>query len=146
MFTRIFLTGLLAILLSFKKENDIPGERNSADELLTQKSWILASHGLDDNGNDKIDPSEESIEDCQKDNITHFYPDGTGVFDDNTLSCGNGIDKQPFTWAFTDRETRIDFLNDSARILRLNDHELILYKELVFSNNDTVKFILTYTH
>jgi hypothetical protein len=146
MFTRILLTALLAILLSFKKESDTLGERISAAELLTQKPWILASHGWDENGNDKIDASEESIEDCQKDNITHFYPDGTGMFDDNTLSCGNGIDKQPFTWFFTDSQKGIDFLYDSAGIFRLNDQELIIYKELAFSNNETVKFILKYTH
>lgn len=146
MFTRIFLTGLLAILLSCKKENDTPGQSISAADLLTQKPWILTSHGLDDNGNDKIDPSEEGIEDCQKDNITHFYPDGTGMFDDNTLSCGNGIDKQPFTWGFTDSEKGIDFLYDSVKIFRLNDHELIIYKEMIFSNNETIKFILAYRH
>ena len=146
MFTRILLTGILTILLSCKKEKDTLNEKAPAIVLLTQKPWILASHGFDDNNNGRIDLSEEAIEECQEDNITHFYVDGTGMFDDNTLSCATGIDKQPFTWTFTDSESGIDFLYDSARIARLNDEELIIYKELTFSNNDAVKFILIYKH
>jgi len=146
MLTKSFFIGIVAIILSCKKENAIVNEPVSATEFLTQRPWILVSHGLDDNRNEKIDPSEENIEDCQKDNITHFYPDGTGMFDDNTLSCANGIHKQPFTWTFNNSETGIDFLYDSAKIFRLNEQELIIYKELVFSNNDTVKFMLIYKH
>lgn len=146
MFTRILLTALFLILLSCKKEIDTRNEKVPAIELLTQKPWTLISHGLDSNGNDKIDPAEESIEDCQEDNITNFYPDGTGLFDDNAISCGIGIEKEAFVWAFTDTETGIDFLYDSLRILRLTDHELIFYKELILSTNDKVKFILMYTH
>jgi hypothetical protein len=146
MCTRIILTGLVAIFLSCKKENDTPGEKISATELLAQKPWILASYGMDENGNAKIDPAEEGIEDCQRDNTTHFYPDGTGLFDDNTISCGTGVDKETFTWVFTDSENGIDFLYDSVKILQLNGQELTLYKDLVFSNSDTVKFILNYRH
>jgi hypothetical protein len=146
MFTRTILTGLVAIFLSCKKENDTPGEKISATQLLAQKPWILANHGLDENGNDKIDPSEEEIENCQKDNTTHFYPDGTGLFDDNNLSCGNGIDKVAFRWIFTGSETGIGFLDDSVKILRLTGGELILYKEIIFSNNGPMKSILRYKH
>ena len=146
MLTRVFLTGLLSILLSCKKENDNGSGGRTATELLTLKPWILSSHGFDDNRNDKIDDTEESIEDCQKDNITHFYRDGTGLSDDHTISCGTGIDKDAFTWVLTHAETRIDFLYDSLKILRLTERELVLCKELVFSNNDTIKFIVTYKH
>jgi hypothetical protein len=146
MLTRVLLTGLLSILLGCKKENGIGSGNRNATELLTLKSWTLSSHGFDDNRNNKIDPGEESIEDCQKDNITHFYRDGTGLFDDNTISCGTGIDKEAFTWVFTHAETRIDFLYDSVKILRLTYRELVICKELAFSNNDTVKFIVTYKH
>jgi hypothetical protein len=146
MLTRVFLTGLLSILLSCKKENDTGSGGRTATELLTLKPWILSSHGFDDNRNDKIDDAEESIEDCQRDNITHFYRDGKGLFDDHTISCGTGIDKESFTWVFTHAETRIDFLYDSVKVLRLTDRELILCKELVVSNNDRVKYIVTYKH
>jgi hypothetical protein len=146
MLTRVLLTGLLSILLSCKKENDIGSGRRTATELLTQKPWRLSSHGFDDNRNNKIDPGEEGIEDCQRDNITHFYRDGTGLFDENRVSCGTGIDEEAFTWVFTHTETGIDFLYDSVKILRLTDRELILCKELDFSNNNPVKFIITYKH
>ena len=146
MLTRVFLTGLLSILLSCKKENDNGSGGRTAAELLTLRPWILSSHGFDDNRNHKIDDAEESIEDCQKDNITPFYMDGTGLFDDHTISCGTGIDKEAFTWVFTHAETRIDLRYDSVKIIRLTDRELILCNELAFSNNDTVKFIVSYKH
>lgn len=146
MLTRILLTGLTLVLLSYKKENHGLKEKVPAIELLTQKPWILASHGLDDNGNDQIDPAEEGIEDCQRDNTTKFYPDGTGLFDDNAISCGTGVDNAGFNWAFTERKTEIDFRYDSLGILRLTDHELVLCKVLISSNNDNVKFIIRYTH
>jgi hypothetical protein len=114
MYTRLFLMGIVAIILSFKKENDSLTENKSAAELLTQNPWMLASSGYDENRNGIIDPSEESIEDCQKDNHWYFYPDGTGLFDDNILSCANGINRQPFTWAFINNETGIDFFYDSV--------------------------------
>ena len=59
MFIRIFITGLFLTLLSCKKVNDSLTEKAPAIELLTQKLWILVSHGLDDNRNDKIDPAKK---------------------------------------------------------------------------------------
>lgn len=138
------LTGLFLILLSCKKDNDRLIEKVPAFELLNQKPWTLVSHGLDRNKNDKIEPSEEAREECQIHNITNFYPDGTGLFDDNGISCGIGIEKDGFSWALTNTETGIDFRYDSLRIL--TDHELTGCKELFISNNDTVKFILRYSH
>jgi hypothetical protein len=146
MLTRVFLTRLLSILLSCKKENDRGSGGRTSTELLTLKPRILSSHGFDDNRNHKIDDAEESIQECQKENITHFYRDGTGLSDDHTISCGTGIDKKAFTWVFTHAETRIDFLYNSVKKLRLTYRELILCKELVVSNNEPVKFIVTYKH
>lgn len=114
--------------------------------LLTQKPWILASLGFDNNNNGRIDPSEEAIEDCQKDNITHFYVGGTGLFDNNDRSCATGIGQYPFTWTFTNHQTGIDFLYDSAVIDRLNDQQLVVSKVLSLSNNDPIKFMLVYRH
>jgi hypothetical protein len=145
MLPRIFLPAIVAIILSCKKENDTLNEKIPATELLTQKPWVLASHGFDNNRNN-IDPSEDGIDDCQKDNITHFYTDGTGLVDDNILSCAKGIDRQPFTWFFINSETGIDFLLDTVKLFRLNEQELILYKELIHSNGDTIKFMSIYRH
>ena len=145
MLIRVLLTGLLPILLSWIENDRLP-ERKTLTDLLTQNRWILTSHGLDENSNDKIDPSEEIIEDCQKDNSTHFYPDGTGIYDDNILSCGNGIDHQAFNWMLSEDGTGIDFGNDSVTIVRLNERELVLCNELAFSNSDKKKYMLFYRH
>lgn len=94
MFLKFILSAILAVTLSCKK-NDV---LKPATELLTQKSWTLASYGYDHNANGLIDASEESIRDCEKDNKYSFTIDRNGLYEDNNLSCGNGISEMPFTW------------------------------------------------
>ena len=117
MILRFALPVLLAVTLSCKKDT----EEKSVTQLLTQKTWTLASYGYDHNANGIIDAAEESIRDCDKDNSYTFNTDGTGVIEDNTSTCGNGISEMPFTWQFTNNETTIDFLTGIVSILRLND-------------------------
>lgn len=82
---KAFLIGIIIITLSCSKEIDI-NEPVPPESLLTEKPWVLNSYGLDENRSNQIDPAEESIEDCQKDNTWHYYADGTGLFDDSSLS------------------------------------------------------------
>ncbi|HKZ67167.1 MAG TPA: hypothetical protein VJ111_12450 [Chitinophagaceae bacterium] len=105
----------------------------SATELLTQKSWTLLSYGYDHNANGLIDASEESIRDCEKDNRYSFAIDGNGLFEDNSLSCGNGIAEMPFTWRLIKDET-LDFLYAVAKISRLDEVQLIIYHETMDAN------------
>jgi hypothetical protein len=140
----IILIVLIFVTSSFRKEET--NKFLSVAELLTQKPWILTSYGTDANENGLIDAGEESIKDCQKDNTWHYYMDGTGSFEDNFLSCANGIDQLPFTWKLLRNETTIDFFFDSLKILHLNEQELMLHKELNDANGHCVKFIMAFKH
>lgn len=137
---KAFLTGIIIIIVSCTKEIVI-NEPEPIKSLLTEKPWLLTSYGFDENRNNQTDPAEESIEDCQKDNTWHYYPDGTGLVDDNTLSCATGIEKQPFTWKLVQDNTILDFFYDSLKILKINSHEMHLFKELNEANGNTTKLI-----
>ena len=142
---KAFLIGIIIITLSCSKEIDI-NEPVPLESLLTGKRWVLTSYGFDENRNNQIDPAEESIEECQKDNTWHYYPDGTGLFDDNTLSCATGIEKQPFTWKLVQGNTTLDFFYDSLKILKINGNEMVLFKELNEVNGNTLRLLTVFRH
>jgi len=142
MFLKLVLSAILAVAFSCKK--DI--EKKSATELLTQKTWTLVSYGYDHNANGIIDAAEESIRDCDKDNKYSFNTNGTGLFEDNILSCGNGISEMPFTWKFINNETTIDFLTGIVKILRLNDGQLVISNNDISTGVQSASHIETFTH
>lgn len=141
MILQFALPVLLAVTLSCKKDT----EEKSVTQLLTQKTWTLVSYGYDHNANGIIDAAEESIRDCDKDNSYSFNTDGTGVVEDNSFSCGNGISEMPFTWKFTNNETTIDFLTGIVSILRLNDGQLIISHH-VSSGAPSPRYIEIFKH
>lgn len=141
MILRFVLLILLAVSLSCKKKD----VEKSTTQLLTQKTWTLVSYGYDHNANGIIDAAEETIRDCDKDNSYTFSTDGTGVFDDNTLTCGNGISEMPFTWKLINNETTIDFLTGMVTILRLNDEQLIISHH-VSAGLESPRYIETFKH
>ena len=141
MILKLVLPVLFTITLSCKKDID----KKSATQLLTQKTWTLVSYGYDHNANGIIDAAEESIRDCDKDNSYTFDTDGTGIVDDNTLSCGNGISEMPFTWKLANNETTIDFLTGIAAILQLNEEQLIISNS-VSSGAQSPRYIETFKH
>lgn len=144
MSVRLMILAILALNTACKKENT--AIQKSAVELLTQKEWILSGYGFDDNKNGVIDNAEESIRDCEKDNTSLFRTNGTGGQFDNTLSCGNGISEQSFTWKFIKGEKALDFTTGIADILKLDENELIIYHDLTDVNGQFARFMVLYTH
>src|SRR5262245_6166366 len=88
MYLKFILLGVFAA--SCEKE-DVKVDNKTSAQLLTQKAWKLVSHGYDDNNNKVIEPVEENIQDCQKDNVYTFNLNGSGLVEEKTLNCGNGV-------------------------------------------------------
>jgi len=142
MFLKFILSAILAVTLSCKKNDAL----KPATELLTQKSWTLVSYGYDHNANGLIDASEESIQDCEKDNRYSFAIEGNGLFEDNSLSCGNGIAEMPFTWRLINDETTLDFLFGIAKISRLDSEQLIIYNDTGDTGGQSIRYIQIFRH
>ena len=126
-------------------EKEIIPNTKSTTQLLTQKEWILASYGYDENKNGNIDPSEENIKDCEKDNSYIFKQDGSGNIFDNDFNCGNGISDHTFNWQLVNNETGLDFVFGIANILLLTEDEFIIYQD-TNNGNDILRFIMRYRH
>ncbi|MGZ8552297.1 MAG: hypothetical protein ACXWV8_02755 [Chitinophagaceae bacterium] len=145
-FQGFFLLCIVAMTLSCKKENSNSPEPATATIWLTQKPWSLASYGYDHNANGLIDASEESIRECERDNRYSFIIGGNGLYEDNILSCGNGISEMPFTWRLINNETTLDFLSAVVQISRLNEVQLIIYHDTMDASGQSLRYIQIFTH
>lgn len=134
-----FLLGLFILTLSCKKDNTVLPGKSTATELLTREKWILSGYGFDDNHNNKLDPQENIIGDCQKDNSYRFEISGNGSFLDNAISCG-GPAETVFNWRLSNNETRLEIEFELSDILVLNETSLVISPELVSG------FIMSYGH
>lgn len=146
MYLKIILAVIFISGIACKKDNKAGSQPKSATELLTQDTWILKSYGFDDNANNIVDPGEDLIQECEKDNTYIFNTDGTGLYSDGVIICGNGIIENPFRWKFTEQETVLDFGNGIARIFRLSEDELILYYEINLGGPPPLKILTIYGH
>ena len=115
------------------------------EQLLTQKQWKLVSHGFDTNNNQKIDPSEEMAEDCEKDNDYIFYANGTGIVEDNVLKCTNGVSDFSFNWKFVNGQKTLDIFYAILHIQKMNEDELILISDDA-TNGQAARHISIYRH
>lgn len=143
MLLKFLLPVAFALLAGCDKDR---AEPKAAVQLLTEKSWKPVSTGLDDNRNDHIDPEEESIRECDKDNLYHFYIDGKGLWEENALQCGTGVTESPFTWKLVDNDSAIDFTSAIARIQSLTEQELVIYFELEVVNDAPLKIMTIFRH
>jgi hypothetical protein len=141
MYIRMFLSGVFALVISCKK--DKAEGKSPATDLLTQKEWVLKGYGYDENGNDLLDPGEEAINDCEKDNTYLFSRNGDGSLFENTLLCGNGITEILFTWKWLDNEKALAIGFAEIRLLHLSKNELIYFQQ---PSPGATKFITVLKH
>lgn len=143
MFLRFILPFVSLVLAACDKDNDEP---KSPTMLLTQKTWILKSVGADDNNNNFIDADEEMIRECDADNRYSFYVNGSGLFEEADLDCGTGIDELPFTWKFKDGSSHIEYNDNTFKILRLTENEMVLNHFLDIGNGNKLSFLTSFRH
>ena len=116
----------------------------SASQLLVNKTWMLSSYGFDENGNGRIDLTEERIEECEKDDTYEFYASGAGMMRDNRFSCCNGIDEQIFQWQFINNGGGMIVSAEAIDIVRLTTSELVTKKKLSYSKGQLLTLITAY--
>lgn len=142
MITTIFLPVLFVLSLGMQQETN----KQSAIQLLTQKTWTLVSYGFDDNHNNTIDIPEECIADCNKDDTYGFRADGTGLYSDNMLSCCTGISELSFQWKLNGPGILVDFQGRSAMVLALTGEQLVIAGTGKTNNGTPVRLIQLFRH
>jgi hypothetical protein len=136
------LTIIFLMTISCKEREGIA---KSPAELLTQQEWILAAHGYDENGNGLLDPFEESIGVCEKDNSYVFRENGMATLFDNDVPC-NGVPEQTVPWKLVNNNLALDLHFYVASILRLNERELVICEDLAGCNGRPLRFMTVLRH
>jgi hypothetical protein len=141
---KICFAVLLLMITCFgcNKEKEQKAPLPVAVTLLTEKPWKLLSYGYDSNKDGLIGVDEESIRDCEKDNVSVFNSDGTGIVQENALICDGNDQSSQFKWSLTNNDTVLDFIYGTAFIAKLSGDNLIITN----SNSDLVKLIVIYGH
>ena len=139
---RFYMALLLLFFMGCKKDKAPLGKEKPRAELLTQTTWVLAGSGFDDNQNGLLDSVENATTECQKDNSYLYNSNGTGVVNDNQLSCG-GAGRIDFYWQLINNDTEIKFDFQSMFVKELTKDKMILSPNLPWL---TVPFIIVYKH
>ena len=136
---------LVIVLLTISAINIAQPSRKNPTQLLTQKNWILQEHGYDLNANDSIDAIEEDLTDHRKGDIYIFRANGSGIFFNEGLSC-EGLEEQSFSWRLTDHGNLLDLAVFQVSILRLNEDELVIYRDTQNKEAVLLRYISVFRH
>ncbi|HEV3251499.1 MAG TPA: hypothetical protein VGZ71_11135 [Puia sp.] len=114
--------------------------------LLTKAAWRYEKAGFDSNQQGVMDVLDPRITDCQKDDLTIFYPDGTGSFDAGSLPCKpSDPSSLPFFWSFQNNAKTIYFQEQNFTIKTLTDKKLEIYSTQDFGGIKT-NYIIVFKH
>jgi len=132
------------IFTSCSKQEDI---MTTQTILLVQKDWKVEFHGLDENNNNIIEASENSMLPCEEDDIYTFNVNCTGVFSGGTMPCSAG--EPPvisFNWRFLNNGTELAVFAAPEKINRLDEDFLEVYYMDENSLGQPVKYIRRFRH
>jgi hypothetical protein len=141
---KFFLFYIAAIITVFscKKDRYQQPAPPGVAQLLTAKPWKLLSYGYDNNNNGRVDSQEEAIRDCEKDNVSVFTVDGSGVVNENAAICDGYEKESRFTWSLTNNDSVIDFNYGIAFIDSISKDRLIITQTI----SEPVKLLIIYGH
>jgi hypothetical protein len=146
-FTSKLLTiSLLSVIIftSCSKQEDV---MTTQTILLVQKDWKVEFHGLDENNNNIIEASENSMLPCEEDDLYTFNVNCTGVFSGGTMPCSAG--EPPvisFNWRFLNNGTELAVFAAPEKINRLDEDFLEVYYMDENSVGQPVKYIRRFRH
>jgi hypothetical protein len=154
LFAIVILSSILFVACK-KKDSDSPGGSNKT-ALLTQSSWKFNNAGIDPNKDGTIDTDISGfISACLKDNTVSFSStNNSGTMDEGASKC-NTSDPQsvPFTWAFTDNETKINITGNviagkggSYNINSLTSTSFSLSKDTLISGFGQTTIVVNLKH
>jgi hypothetical protein len=114
--------------------------------LLTKAAWRYEKAGFDSNHEGVMDALDPRIADCQKDDITIFYADGSGSFDGSSLKCdASDPSSLPFFWSFQNNAKTIYFQEQNFTIKTLSDKKLEIYTTQDFGGIKT-NYTIVFKH
>ena len=138
----ILTAGLIVLAGCRKDKDEAPPAKKTNTQLLTQKQWILSAAGFDDNKNGNVDETENTLTECQRDNIYTFNANGTGNISDNILVCNEHVNAT-FSWKLLNNDQEIEINSQPYVILHITEDNLLMAYRVPWL---TVDFLVGYHH
>jgi hypothetical protein len=114
--------------------------------LLTKAAWKYEMKGFDTENEGYIDLLNSRASDCEKDDITIFNPDGSGLFTTGPAKCDpSDPPSLPFTWQLENHDSSIYFEGQFFRIGTLSDSKLVIFKDEDIGGDD-YRYIIAFSH
>jgi hypothetical protein len=122
------------------------GRTNASTKLLTRAAWKYEKKGFRSDKEGYIDMLNSRASDCEKDDLTIFNPDGSGVFKSGTVKCDpSDPPALPFTWQLENHDSTIYFEGQHFHIKTLSDSKLVIFKDEELGRDD-YRFIIAFRH
>lgn len=149
-----YIPRLLGICILFvcscSKDGDGPGKSKTA--LLSSAPWKISAHtispALDLDGDGQADDTDifATYEACDRDDLTSFSSNGTGVFSEGPTKCDPGDPSSfNFTWEWKNNETVLSISGDDRKLAELSASTLKL--SMAYEDGGTIYTeTLTFTH
>ena len=138
----LFYVAVIMTVFSCKKDRYQQPDPPAVAQLLTAKSWKLLSYGYDHNKNGRVDSNEQEIRDCEKDNVSVFNSDGSGIVSENETICDGYEKESQFTWLLTNNDSVIDFNYGIAHIDSISKDRLVITQTIT----QPLRLIIIYGH
>ena len=131
-FPFLLILFIFATAISCKKKgSEEPKiELSAKTVLLTKSNWYLSDNETKVGAGGTWGSNYQGIYDCRKDDYLKFKTDNTGISDEGATKC-NIQDPQsvPFSWSFSNSETKLTFQNSTSTIDVLSETSLIVTYE-----------------
>ncbi len=136
----------VAVTAASCKKDDSQSTHKTKTELLTAGPWkrtaLISNPAYDWYADGTFATDVLSVmKPCESDNLDIYKSNGTGETDEGPMKCDQSDPQTwPFTWAFTDNETKLVFYGtDVYNLVQLTETTLKL-------NSSFVENGVTYTH
>lgn len=146
---------LLVFLLSACKKDKDQAQPQDVEALLLNKSWKLTAFTVDpaiDFGNGATNDVLIGWDECEKDDLYIFKPNGVFVIDEGGLVCGSGNQQYTGTWSYNKTSKLLTYCigtpdfcyGYSGTITEINDTQFKATSSESI-NNTTYDFKATFT-
>jgi hypothetical protein len=143
---KMIIMGLLSLTMAMRQDAEPEPIKKSYTELLIQKNWVLSNMGYDRNSDNVIDPMEDALTDCRRDDLYIFSPDGSAAYFDSGLICGNGVTETLFSWRWIKEGKMLVIGKKQVEVINLSESEFSFYVETMTPDGELLKFISTLRH
>jgi hypothetical protein len=114
--------------------------------LLTREGWKFKKIGVESEKQGYIDLLDSRVSDFEKDDITIFNPDGSGMQQTGSIkSDPSDPPSLPFNWSFENNASGIYFEEQHFKVKTLSENKLEIYRDERLDGEDR-RYVIAFSH